>query len=228
MSSSLTCFRLAAGFLAAALAPHAAIADASFNLGGVSLYKFRGVDQEPRDRAVRPALQGGADVEADNGLYAGTWGTTGRFGQARVEVDAYAGKRGTLTGKLNYDVGYTHYFYPGEQTLNSGELYLGLNYEQLDLRVFRGMRRGVNQGDLHYAAAYQHPLATRWNLKLGLGYTNPRDASVRGFANYYTGVEYTVATGLALSLAVAGATHRHEADDGVRDPRGILELKKTW
>ena len=70
----------------------------TFNIGVVSLYKASGIDQDVREpKNFRPALQGGADYAADNGLYAGVWASTGKFGnsaKADLEIDLYGGYRG--------------------------------------------------------------------------------------------------------------------------------------
>src|SRR5450830_2197840 len=70
----------------------------SFNLAGVSDYRYRGISQT----RLNPALQGGADyVNNPTGLYAGTWLSTIKWvkdggGDGSVEWDLYAGKRGEL------------------------------------------------------------------------------------------------------------------------------------
>jgi uncharacterized protein (TIGR02001 family) len=73
----------------------------------VSDYRFRGVSLSNR----KPALQGGLDLAYD-GWFGGGWASTlGRGGDAGVELDLYAGRRGKLRG-LRYSVAGYIYIYP--------------------------------------------------------------------------------------------------------------------
>src|SRR5690349_17698147 len=80
----------------------------SYNLALTSEYRYRGLAQTRFD----PALQGGADyTHGPSGLYAGTWLSTIKWtkdlgGDGDVEVDLYAGKRGTLSGVFSHDISY--------------------------------------------------------------------------------------------------------------------------
>src|SRR6478736_2645488 len=77
----------------------------SFNVGGVTEYRYRGLSQS----GMKPALQGGADFAHKSGFYLGTWGSTIKWikdagGDAPVEIDIYGGYKGTA-GDFGYDVG---------------------------------------------------------------------------------------------------------------------------
>ena len=108
--------KLTLGMLVSALCSTAIAAgetpalQASYNLSLTSDYRYRGISQT----RLRPALQGGADlVHNPSGLYVGTWLSTIRWirdggGDSRVEMDIYAGKRGTIGG-FSYDVGLLTY-----------------------------------------------------------------------------------------------------------------------
>jgi uncharacterized protein (TIGR02001 family) len=94
--------------------------DLSANIGIVSDYRFRGLSLSDRG----PALQGGVDLEAEMGLFAGAWASTiADYGGARVEVDLYAGYKRSLAG---FDVTATAnaYFYPGAADVDYMELRL--------------------------------------------------------------------------------------------------------
>jgi len=202
--------------------PIAAQADTSFNISTVSLYKSRGVDQDGRDQAMRPALQGGLDYTSSSGFYLGNWNSSGRFGQADVEIDLYGGYRTQLTKDLGLDLGYIHYLYPGESDWSDGEAYVGLNYRQLAFKVYRGMRPHVNQGDMYYELGYTQPLTEKLDLKLGLGYQQYHVEDLSSKTDYSVGLSYALFKHLALSATVAGANHRSEVDNGSRDARFIL------
>lgn len=211
---------LAASVLAAPLPSFAGSAD--FNLGAVSLYKDRGVDQDGRNDSLRPAIQGGVDYAFDSGFYVGNWSSTGRFGNADLEVDAKGGYRTQLTGNLGLDAGYIHYFYPGEGSRNAGEVYAGLQYQRLGLKVYRGMREDVNKNDMYYRADYAHPLMDRLDLTLGAGYQTYDASGLRNKLDYSVGLGYALGKHLTLSGAVVGANRRHDVDDGSRDPRFVV------
>lgn len=93
--------------------PTAARADLSFNVGGVSEYRYRGITQT----RFKPALQGGADYTA-GGFYVGTWASTIKWikdagGKADAEIDIYAGFKGDIVkDSLTFDVGVLTYQYP--------------------------------------------------------------------------------------------------------------------
>lgn len=125
--------RFALSFLAACLAPLAAQAGVSGNVSLTSDYVFRGVSQTDED----PALQGGFEYAHDSGFYAGAWGSNiswlsdipGDISSS-LELDGYAGYRGSAGDTFAYDVGVLTYYYPGEfpdgfSRADTTELYLG-------------------------------------------------------------------------------------------------------
>jgi uncharacterized protein (TIGR02001 family) len=93
----------------------------SFNAGVVTDYRYRGISQS----RLKPALQGGADYAAVNGLYVGVWASTIRWiedagkisraptGSTALEIDLYGGYKAEITKDLNYDVGGLYYLYAG-------------------------------------------------------------------------------------------------------------------
>lgn len=117
---------LVAGLILAAFQTPAVAEEKSFlsgefsaNVGFFTDYVFRGISQTGED----PAVQGGFDYAADNGLYAGVWGSNVDFGDdAQLEIDYYGGHAGDIGG-FSYDVGFTYYSYPGtEADLNYWEI----------------------------------------------------------------------------------------------------------
>jgi uncharacterized protein (TIGR02001 family) len=112
-----------------------AYADIAGNIGMATDYRFRGISQTDRD----PQVYGGFDFTAENGIYAGIWGSNVAFGSS-LELDYYAGYRGKISDDVGYDVGYVYYNYPSDNSdpdLDYGEIYgsvtvggfkAGLNY----------------------------------------------------------------------------------------------------
>lgn len=98
------------------------------NVGLFSQYIYRGLTQTNE----KPAVQGGFDYAHSSGFYAGAWGSNiswvsdpcsgsvapaalpaGSCGSASLELDTYAGFKGSFAGDFSYDIGYLRYNYPG-------------------------------------------------------------------------------------------------------------------
>ena len=113
----LTCALGAAYGVAALLLPSSAHADdapltTTANIALASQYKFRGIDQT----WGRPAVQGGADLVAANGLYAGAWASNvsgNSYPGGSLELDLYGGYNGKVSDDWSYTVGAYGYVYPG-------------------------------------------------------------------------------------------------------------------
>jgi len=102
--------------LAALALPGVAMAaDSSPFSGNVSLttnYLYRGISQT----GGKPAIQGGFDYVNPNGVYVGVWGSNISWlpaSAASLELDTYAGYRGSFATDYSYDVGFLRYNYPG-------------------------------------------------------------------------------------------------------------------
>lgn len=106
---------MVAGSSMIAIAPATAQAGVSANVGVVSNYVFRGVQQtSDSDESLSPQLQGGLDYEGDSGLYFGVWGSSlmskaddENYG---LEYDIYGGFSGE-SGDVSYGIGATYYGY---------------------------------------------------------------------------------------------------------------------
>jgi uncharacterized protein (TIGR02001 family) len=89
----------------------------TFNVGGVSDYRYRGISQT----RLKPALQGGVDFAHSSGFYLGAWASTIKwiedsYGDAKLEIDLYGGYKGEIAKDLTYDVGVLQYLYPSAKT----------------------------------------------------------------------------------------------------------------
>lgn len=103
------------------------------NLTFTSDYVFRGISQSDEHFAV----QGGFDYAHEaSGLYAGTWASNVDFNSdTSVELDVYAGWAKTY-GEFAVDVGYIHYNYPGESSLNTDEIYVGGSWKWFNAKYY--------------------------------------------------------------------------------------------
>lgn len=209
----------------ATLSLTASAAGLSYNIGAVSLYKSRGVDQEFKDKDFRPAIQGGVDYDFGNGFYLGNWNSTGKFGDANLEIDLYGGYKGEITKDLGYDVGYIHYIYPNEGGANGGEVYGGLSYGPFSAKAYYWTRDNGSKGATYLTAGYTLPLTDALALKASVGVRNKKAGD---FADYSLGVAYDLGNSLSVSATLAGATKQSAATDGERDDRLILGVTKGF
>ena len=98
-------------------------------------YVWRGMTQTSEE----PAISGGFDIAGESGLYFGTWASNVEFGDgAALELDWYAGYANELENGLSYDIGYLAFTYPGEDSLDFEEIYLGLGYSYFGLTYSAG------------------------------------------------------------------------------------------
>ena len=96
----------------------------SANVSFTSDYIWRGMTQSDA-----PVIQGGFDFAADNGFYAGIWGSNVNFNNgAGSELDYYFGYA-TEVGSVGVDVGYISYEYiDSTPDATFDETYLGLSF----------------------------------------------------------------------------------------------------
>jgi uncharacterized protein (TIGR02001 family) len=116
------------------------------NVAITSDYAFRGLSQT----LEQPAVQGGLDVAAPFGLYAGVWGSSINFGEdldgadrAQMELDIYGGIAPSAGG-FDFDLGLLYYAYPGALS--------GLDYNFLE--AYAGVAREVGPVSLGLNGAY--------------------------------------------------------------------------
>jgi len=149
-------------------------------------YVWRGMSQTSEE----PAISGGFDIAGDSGLYFGTWASNVEFGDgAALELDWYAGYANELENGFSYDIGYLAYTYPGEDSLDFEEIYLGLGYSYFGYTFSSGQDGAPDNSEISVALG-----------DTGLGFT---------YGDYDDYGEYTLISydlpvsiaGLAVSLA---------------------------
>ncbi len=115
------------------------------SISGVSDYRFRGVSQSDRN----PAVQGSIEVSHSSGLYAGVWGSSiARYAGTNVELDLYAGWRGTSSGGLGLDLGVNGYVYPGGHSANYVELTGRASYTLGPVEIAAGANYAPSQRNI--------------------------------------------------------------------------------
>lgn len=123
-----------------------AFAATSANIAFSSDYAWRGMTQSDG-----PAMSGGFDFKAENGFYAGIWGSNVNFNDgAGSELDYYAGYAFSL-GEIDVDLGYVAFDYPKNTTgLDFEEYVLGLSYGDFNLTL----ADDIDDSDLYTQISY--------------------------------------------------------------------------
>jgi uncharacterized protein (TIGR02001 family) len=220
---------IAAVLVGAALVPAAAFAEGSgltFNLGAVSLYKSNGIDQDSRSlKNFRPAVQGGVDYEFGNGLYVGNWNSTGKFGDADLEIDLYGGYRGELAKGVSYDIGFASYLYPSSGGgWNGNELYGSLSYSIFTAKLTRGTSGAIDKWS-RLGLSVAQPLNDSLTLKGGMGFRNKSNGN-SGAYDYSLGLAYDMGNSVSTSATVSGAQTSKSGDAG--KSRLVLGVSKSF
>ncbi|MFM2110290.1 MAG: hypothetical protein EB021_04740 [Gammaproteobacteria bacterium] len=174
-------------------------AEVSSTITLTSDYDFRGLTQTARD----PALQASLDWANDSGMYVGAWASNVDFGKgtdADVEVDLYAGFRGSFNDDLSFDVGAIQYAYqPNGDKVDFAEAYGSLTYKAVTAKYSYAWDYG-NTGS---AASYFElnsavPLPNDFSLTLHGGYSSG-EYWTENYLDYSIGVAKSVGN-FAVSL----------------------------
>jgi uncharacterized protein (TIGR02001 family) len=195
---------------AASLAPVAARAELTANIGWASEYIYRGVPQKTASAFA------GLDFERA-GFYLGTWAADVGDG---AEVDLYGGYR-FEAGDFRFGVGATGYFYTGdfddtyrEINLSAGWGLLSLEYARGEYDNFDGPRQKYDF--LELILEYQ-------------GFFAKAGTFGRDFAGDTAQVGYGFElAGLDLSLAWVWADKRLALNDGRDDHTLVFTLTKNF
>ncbi|MGZ3184166.1 MAG: TorF family putative porin [Telluria sp.] len=186
--------------------------EVTFNATLTSDYRYRGLSQT----RLQPALQGGADyVNNPTGFYAGTWLSTIKWikdagGDANVEWDLYAGKRGEIVKDVSYDVGGLYYFYPSNGlpvNANTFELYgqvgYGPAYAKYSVSTTNlfGTADSKHSGYLDLGANVD--LGSGYTLNLHAGHQTVKSNSVYSYSDYKVGVTKDLGV-CSVALALVG------------------------
>ena len=179
-----------------------AIQSAEFesNVAIANDYVWRGMTQTSEE----PAISGGFDIAGESGLYFGTWASNVEFGDgAALELDWYAGYANELENGLSYDIGYLAFTYPGEDSLDFEEIYLGLGYSYFGLTYSSGQDSAPDNTEFSIALG-----------ETGLGVT---------YGDYdeygeYTIISYDLPMSIAgLGVSLSWSDFSAEASSGLAD-----------
>lgn len=191
--------------LAAALITPLAQAEVTGEISVTNDYRFRGVSQTAGDFAV----QGGINYSADNGFFAGVWGSNvdDESYDSDVEVDLYVGYWGVLgeDEEFEYDVTLTYYTYPGQDESSKyleatvGFYFAGFHFAQWYTNDYANADVSLHYSELNYS----YEITENWSLDAHVGYSYGDGADLdwgEDYIDYSIGVSTELA-GVGLSLA---------------------------
>ena len=233
---------------AAALASTGALAgNLTGNVGAVSDYMFRGVDQ-----TGGAAVQGGVDYGFDFGLYTGVWISNSVAGGGN-EADAYAGY-GLKLGEFDLDGGIIYYGYtedtetPSAQNADYAEVYVGGGIGPVAVKVFytnafgrdtpAGSAGPNGSGDLEKNELMYATAAVTLSLNETLSFIpqvgfSSGDGAKDAFGDEYMDFSVTAVKALkdelSVSLAVIGTDRElPPGSDNKDNPKFVIGLKKAF
>jgi uncharacterized protein (TIGR02001 family) len=196
------------------------------NVGAVSNYLFRGVEQSLTSDA---AVQGGLDWTGDSGFYAGTWISNTEFvgyngALVSYETDFYAGYA-FKAGGVGLDAGLLYYYYRDDSTLNTLEAYLGATIGKFSGKVYYTPEyfgvtdaSGDDVGGLYVTLSAALPLSETLTFTPQVGMSSgdgpeaffgadPDTGAPDGeYVDYSFTLTKALDNGLAASFAVIGTT----------------------
>jgi uncharacterized protein (TIGR02001 family) len=234
---------------AALLANSAAMAGSmTGNVGVVSDYMFRGVDQSVAGAAV----QGGVDYTFDFGAYTGLWVTNNSIGGGN-EADVYGGY-GLKLGMFNLDAGLIYYAYtedtesltnPGlSRNTDYAEVYVGGGVGPVNLKVFYTNAFGSDlggavSGDPDKNALLYATASATLNLNETISFTpqvgftsgdGAKDAFGDEYADYSVTATKKLKDDMSVSLAVVGTNLKNfnGSPDNHDAPKFVVGFKKNF
>jgi uncharacterized protein (TIGR02001 family) len=174
MMRSKTMKMMLMGALLAGSGGVVAAAETGFSVSGnVTLatdYRFRGISQLDRS----PAIQGGFDLEWENGFYLGTWASNVSFSGGAIELDWYGGYAGSINENVAFDVGVLYYGYPEDDApvdLDFWEIYGSVTYKDVTFGINYSPDYFAETDNYYYIySTYSLPLADTLALDLHVGW----------------------------------------------------------
>ena len=232
-----------AALVAATAVSAPAFAGATGNVGAFSAYMFRGIAQGPG-----AAVQGGVDYAANNGLYAGIWGSNIGFGGG-TETDLYGGDS-TKLGAVGVDLGAIYYYYGEEDeattnSLDTLEFYAGATFGPAAIKYFYSDNaqffdvapppRKDNGSAGYLTGSLSLPIKEGLNFNANLGYYSGDAVELflkaigskdDSYIDYGVGISKTLDAGFTASFSYIDTDIKAGTIDD--DAKYVIGLKKTF
>lgn len=228
--------------MAALLASPAVLAgELTGNVGVVSDYVFRGLDQSANGAAV----QGGVDYSFGSGVYSGLWVSNASLAGGN-EADIYAGY-GTTLGSFALDAGVIYYLFSEDTEIGTAantdyaELYVGGTVGPLSGKLFYTPEFGfdhsaASSGDpdrnemLYFSVSVDLPFNDTLSLVPQLGLTagdGAKDAFGDEYFDYSLTAVKKLDNDMSVSLAVVG-TNLEPNPSNSDNPKFVIGFKKGF
>lgn len=206
----------------ATVAPATVQAGVSANVGLVSTYIYRGVQQ-----TADASASAGLDYENESGIYAGVWGADVGGGTAGLEYDVYAGWAGEFEG-VSLGLGLTTYNYTGTFDTSYKEYNLSVGYGPVSIAYANGSwEDAADDGkdaaytDLNISAGYEGFSAT-----YGIYQTKDSDvAETAGASSYIDNKYLMVGYSMELTKGLEGSVtyvKSDKEDKSVKDSNDLV------
>ena len=141
-------------------------AEVTSQIGYGSDYIWRGESQN----AGQWALSGGVEVNYENGIQMGIWGSEVDYGNdANFEYDLYGGYGFKVWKDLNMHVGYIQYNFDGDTIDTLREWTVGASYKDFSAAYFQDIYDANNN-----FAKYEYKLPSEM-INVSLWYIDPKD-----------------------------------------------------
>ena len=200
---------IVAGSSVAAIAPATTQAGVSANVGLVSTYIYRGVQQ-----TADASASAGIDYEDESGIYIGAWGADVGGGTDGLEYDVYAGWGGEFEG-VSLGLGLTTYQYTGDFDTSYNEYNLSVGYGPVTLSYANGNWEdaaddGKDAGytDVNISAEYEG-----FSAAYGVYQTKDSDVDeVAGASSYIDNKYLMIGYGVELAKGLDGSVTYVKSD----------------
>lgn len=226
-----------------ALAQDGSVWSGSIDL--VSDYVFRGISQNNRDIA----LQAGVEYEHASGFYAGAWGSNVSWlsdgaedVSSSIELDGYAGWRGTFDNGVQLDAGVVQYHYPGNYPAGftrpyTTEPFVAIGYAGVSLGYAHSLTNlfGINdsKNSGYLSLSYEREFDGGWILNAGIGrqrIANDADAS---YTDWSIGAGKTLGAGFSLGINYVDtnadkALYTNAFGETIADSTVVLRLSASF
>jgi uncharacterized protein (TIGR02001 family) len=210
---------LASSAVMAQAAPESSL---SFNVGGVTDYRYRGISQTRN----QPAIQAGVDYADKSGFYVGAWGSTIKWIEdsggtdGSLELDIYGGYKGSA-GPVSYDVGVLRYEYVGNKGLavspNTTEVYGAITYGMFTVKYSHALTNTFGNADsknsnyIDLSAAFD--LGSGFTLTPHVGRQVIKNGSAFSYTDYSLTLGKDLGKGLSASIMAVGTNAKRASYD---------------
>ena len=117
----------------------------SFNVTGVSEYRFRGISVSDKD----PAIQGAINLEHSSGFFLSAWGSSiADFNGANMELDLIGGYSHAISDNSALTLGVIAYIYPGGDNTDYYEIFSTFDTSVGDTILSVGANWAWNQDNI--------------------------------------------------------------------------------